>query len=129
MTIDTAKTYQATIETAKGNIVMELDPKTAPVTSTTSCCCPTWASTTGCRWRTCNRIRGARLRRYRLAGQAARQRCGLPLALEPTAAASQVVTGTVSMYPVPDPATGQPLASGSQFFISFTTPSPTPGHR
>ena len=34
-------------------------------------------------------------------------------------AASQVVTGTVSMYPVQDPATGEPKASGSQFFISF----------
>ena len=32
MTIDPAKTYQATIETDKGNIVVELDPKSAPAT-------------------------------------------------------------------------------------------------
>ncbi len=51
---------------------------------------------------------------------------GYTLALEPTANASQVVTGTVSMYPVQDPATGNALASGSQFFISFmATPEGT----
>ncbi len=32
MTIDPAKSYAATIETDKGNIVVELDPKTAPTT-------------------------------------------------------------------------------------------------
>jgi cyclophilin family peptidyl-prolyl cis-trans isomerase len=32
--------------------------------------------------------------------------------------AGQIVTGTVVMYPVPD-AQGNPVASGSSFFISF----------
>ena len=58
---------------------------------------------------------------YLVSGSPAKQPdsdMGYTLALEPTANASQIITGTVSMYPVPD-ATGAPTASGSQFFISF----------
>jgi cyclophilin family peptidyl-prolyl cis-trans isomerase len=33
--------------------------------------------------------------------------------------ASPIVTGTLAMYPVPD-AAGNPVASGSQFFIAFS---------
>ena len=116
MTIDTDKTYQATMETDKGNIVMDLDPKTAPMTVNNFVLLADLGFFDGMP------VAHVQEDNYLVAGSPAKRPdsdVGYVLALEPTAAASKVVTGTVSMYPVQDPATGNPLASGSQFFISF----------
>ncbi len=116
MTIDPTKSYSATIETDKGNIVVELDPKTAPTTVNNFVLLSNLGFYDGMP------VAHVQEGSYLVAGSPIKRPdsdVGYALALEPTAAASQVVTGTVSMYPVQDPATGNPLASGSQFFISF----------
>ena len=46
MTIDTSKTYTATVKTTTGTFEVALDAKTAPRPSTTSCSWPTRASST-----------------------------------------------------------------------------------
>ena len=116
VTIDPAKSFAATIETDKGNIVVELDPKTAPTTVNNFVLLSNLGFFDGMP------VAHVQEGSYLVAGSPIKRPdsdVGYTLALEPTAAASQVVTGTVSMYPVQDPATGNPLASGSQFFISF----------
>ena len=116
LTLDPAKSYAATIETDKGNIVVELDPKTAPATVNNFVLLSNLGFYDGMP------VAHVQEGGYLVAGSPIKRPdsdVGYTLAVEPTAAASQVVTGTVSMYPLPDPATGEPLASGSQFFISF----------
>ena len=116
MTIDTTKTYQATLETDKGNIVVELDPKTAPNTVNNFVLLSNLGFFDGMP------VAHVQAGSYLVTGSPAKSPqsdVGYSLALEPTASASQVVTGTVAMYPVQDPATGNALASGSQFFVSF----------
>ena len=116
MTIDATKSYQATVETDKGKIVVDLDPKSAPATVNNFVLLANLGFFDG--------IPVAHVQEdgYLVTGSPAKRPdsdVGYTLALEPTANASKVVTGTVSMYPIQDPATGNPLASGSQFFISF----------
>jgi cyclophilin family peptidyl-prolyl cis-trans isomerase len=116
VTIDPAKSYAATIETDKGNIVVELDPKTAPTTVNNFVLLSNLGFYDGMP------VAHVQENSYLVAGSPIKRPdsdVGYTLALEPTANASKVITGTVSMYPIQDPATGQPLASGSQFFISF----------
>lgn len=116
MTIDATKSYQATLETDKGKIVMELDPKIAPTTVNNFVLLSNLGFYDGMP------VAYVQEGSHLVSGSPAKRPdsdVGYTLALEPTASASQVVTGTVSMYPIQDPATGDPLASGSQFFISF----------
>jgi cyclophilin family peptidyl-prolyl cis-trans isomerase len=116
MTIDPAKSYQATLETAKGNIVVELDPKAAPATVNNFALLSNLGFYDGMP------VAFVQEGGYFVSGSPAKSPqsdVGYTLAVEPTASASKVVTGTISMYPLPDPATGEPKASGSQFFISF----------
>jgi cyclophilin family peptidyl-prolyl cis-trans isomerase len=116
LTLDPAKSYAATIETDKGNIVVELDPKTAPTTVNNFVLLSNLGFYDGMP------VAHVQEGSYLIAGSPMKRPdsdVGYTLALEPTANASKVVTGTVSMYPIQDPATGNPLASGSQFFISF----------
>jgi peptidyl-prolyl cis-trans isomerase B (cyclophilin B) len=117
VTLDPTKSYAATIETDKGNIVVELDPKTAPTTVNNFVLLSNLGFYDGLP------VAHVQEGSYLVAGSPLKRPdsdVGYTLALEPTANASKVVTGTVSMYPIQDPATGNPLASGSQFFISFT---------
>ena len=116
MTIDATKSYEATMETDKGNIVVELDPKTAPMTVNNFVLLSNLGFYDGMP------VAHVQEGSYLVVGSPIKRPdsdVGYTLALEPTANASKVVTGTVSMYPIQDPATGLPLASGSQFFISF----------
>jgi len=116
MAIDPNKTYQATLDTAKGKIVVDLDPKTAPLTVNNFVMLANLGFFDGMP------IAHVQPDAYLVTGSPAKQPSsdvGYAIELEPTANASQIVTGTVSMYPVGDAATGAPMASGSQFFISF----------
>ena len=116
VTIDPAKSYAATIETDKGNIVVELDSKSAPATVNNFVLLSNLGFYDGMP------VAHVQEGSYLVAGSPIKRPdsdVGYTLAPEPTANASKVVTGTVSMYPIQDPATGLPLASGSQFFISF----------
>lgn len=115
MTLDLTKTYQATIETDKGEIVIDLDAKTAPQTVNNFVLLANLGYYDGMP------VAHTEAGTYMVTGSPASQPAsdvGYPLQLEPLANASQIVTGTVSMYPVPD-AAGEVVASGSQFFISF----------
>jgi cyclophilin family peptidyl-prolyl cis-trans isomerase/Na+-transporting methylmalonyl-CoA/oxaloacetate decarboxylase gamma subunit len=116
MTIDPAKTYQATLETDKGNIVVELDPKSAPATVNNFVLLSDLGFYDGMP------VAHVQEDGYLVTGSPNKRPdsdVGYTLPAETGVTASQVVTGTVSMYPVQDPATGEPKASGSQFFISF----------
>ena len=116
VTIDPAKSYAATIETDKGNIVVELDPKTAPATVNNFVLLSNLGYYDGMP------VAHVQEGGYLVTGSPIKRPdsdVGYTLPAEAGVTASQVVTGTVSMYPVQDPATGEPKASGSQFFISF----------
>jgi cyclophilin family peptidyl-prolyl cis-trans isomerase len=116
VTIDPAKSYAATIETDKGNIVVELDPKTAPATVNNFVLLSNLGYYDGMP------VAHVQEDGYLVTGSPIKRPdsdVGYTLPAESGVTASQVVTGTVSMYPVQDPATGEPKASGSQFFISF----------
>lgn len=115
MTIDVAKTYQATIETDKGKIVIDLDPTIAPLTVNN------FVLLANLGYYDDMPVAYVEPGTYFIIGSPASQPAsdiGYTLALEPLASISEVVTGTISMYPVPDSA-GDIAASGSQFFISF----------
>ena len=79
MTIDATKSYQATVETDKGNIVVELDPKTAPMTVNNFVLLSNLGFYDGMPVAHVqpSSAAGSQLRCHRLAVQAARQRCGL----------------------------------------------------
>jgi cyclophilin family peptidyl-prolyl cis-trans isomerase len=116
LTIDPTKSYQATIETAGGNIVVDLDAKTLPQTVNN------FVMLANLGYYDNMPIAAVMTDTMFITGSPAKQPAsdvGYTLPLEPTASASTIVTGTVGMYPVADPATGNPVASGSQFFVSF----------
>ena len=116
MTIDPQKSYEAVIKTAKGDIVVELDAKTAPVSVNNFVLLSNLGFYDGMP------VAHVQEGSYLVAGSPIKRPdsdVGYTLPAEVGVTASQVVTGTVSMYPVQDPATGEPKASGSQFFISF----------
>jgi len=116
VTIDPTKSYAATIETDKGNIVVELDPKAAPATVNNFVLLSNLGFYDGMP------VAHVEEGGYLVTGSPNKRPdsdAGYTLPAETGVTASQVVTGTVSMYPVQDPATGEPKASGSQFFISF----------
>ena len=97
VTIDPAKSYAATIETDKGNIVVELDPKTAPATVNNFVLLSNLGFYDGMP------VAHVQEGSYLVAGSPIKRPdsdVGYTLPVEPAATASQVVTGTVSMYPV-----------------------------
>lgn len=117
MTLDTTKAYQATIVTDKGEIVIELDPTRAPLTVNNFVLLANLGYYDGMP------VAYTEPEVYLVTGSPASMRSsdvGYRIPLEPTANASEVVTGTVSLYPVVD-VMGDVTASGSQFFISFMT--------
>ena len=116
MYLDTAKAYQATLETDKGNIVVELDPMTAPITVNNFVLLSNLGFYDGMP------VAHVQPAAYMVTGSPAKRPdsdVGYALPLESSGSINPVIVGTVSMYPVQDPATGNSLASGSQFFISF----------
>lgn len=115
LTLDTTKSYQATIETEKGKIIIDLDPKLAPATVNNFVLLANLGYYDGMP------VAYVEPNVYMITGSPASQPSsdvGYILPIEETANASQVITGTVSLYPLADP-NGQVAASGSQFFISF----------
>jgi cyclophilin family peptidyl-prolyl cis-trans isomerase len=113
--LDTTTTYQATIETDKGNIVMELNAEAAPLTVSNFVLLANLGYYDGMP------VAHVQADTYLIIGSPAGRPdsdVGYSLEIETPAAAQEVVTGTVAMYPVPD-STGALKASGSQFFISF----------
>ena len=124
MTIDATKSYQATIDTAKGKIVVDLDAATAPLTVNNFVLLANLGFYDGMP------VAFIDPASFLVSGSPAKNPgsdVGYALELEATAAASQVVTGTISMYPVGDPATGAYKAGGSQFVIWLIQPPQNPG--
>jgi cyclophilin family peptidyl-prolyl cis-trans isomerase len=124
MTLDSSKSYQATIETDKGNIVIDLDNKAAPVTVNNFVLLADLGYYDGMP------VAFVQPEAFLVTGSPASMPTsdvGYTLEAEAAASASAIVTGTVSMYPVAVPG-GALKASGSQFFISLAElpPGQTP---
>jgi len=120
MVIDTAKAYQATIKSEKGEIVIDLDPTKAPVAVNN------FVLLSDLGFYDDMPVAYVQPDSYVVLGSpAARPDSDVGYVLQPEVApgGSEVITGTVSMYPVMDQASQQILASGSQFFITL---SPAP---
>ncbi len=124
MTIDAAKTYQATLETAQGKIVVELDAKLAPITVNNFVTLANLGYFDGMP------IAYNDPASYLVSGSPNKEPgsdVGYTFALEDTAIASDIVTGTLSMWAVAD-AAGSPVASGSQFLIWQIIVPANPGY-
>jgi cyclophilin family peptidyl-prolyl cis-trans isomerase len=115
MTIDTKKKYEATIDTDKGKVVMELDPSVAPTTVNNFVTLANLGYYDGM---PVAHVQEGTYIVFGSPNSMPDSDVGYALPVEPTVQASKVVTGTAAMYPVAD-ATGNAVASGSQFFISF----------
>jgi len=114
--IDTAKSYQATLTTAKGEIVIDLDPTGAPQAVNSFVLLANLGFYDGLP------VAYVESANYAVMGSpAAQPDSDVGYALEPEVLpeGSGIVTGTVSLYPVYDQLSGVIRASGSQFFISF----------
>jgi cyclophilin family peptidyl-prolyl cis-trans isomerase len=118
-TIDPDKTYQATIKTAKGDVLVDLDARTFPATVGNFILLSDLGYFDGLP------IAYLELDSYAVFGSpksGPTSDVGYALDLEgPSSegANSSVITGTVASYPVQNQVTGQMQASGSQFFVSF----------
>jgi cyclophilin family peptidyl-prolyl cis-trans isomerase len=125
MTIDPNKSYQATIETAKGNIVVDLNAKLAPLSVNNFVTLANLGYFDGMP------VAHTDPSSYMVSGSPAKQPgsdVGYTFPLEETAAASDIVTGTLSMWAVADPVSGAPVASGSQFLIWQILVPQNPGY-
>jgi cyclophilin family peptidyl-prolyl cis-trans isomerase len=118
-TLDLDKSYQATIKTAKGDVVIDLDAKTYPATVGNFMLLSDLGYYDGLP------IAYLEQNSYAVFGSpkaGPTSDVGYALDLEGPSSDgtnSTVITGTVAMYPVQDQVTGQMKASGSQFFVSF----------
>jgi len=118
-TVDADKTYQATIKTDKGDVVLDLDAKSYPQTVGNFILLSELGFYDGMP------IAYLELDSYAVFGSpnsGPTSDVGYSLALEGPGSqgtTSGVITGTVSMYPVQNQVTGEIMSSGSQFFISF----------
>jgi len=116
MTINPAGAYTATIKTSKGDVVVALDPKAAPKAVNNFVTLAELGFYDGLP------VAFTDPALYVVSGSPAmRPDSDVGYALEPEFGADgpKVITGTVAMYPSFDQTTGDVLASGSQFFISF----------
>ncbi len=117
MVIDATKKYEAVIETDKGNIVMELDPATAPQTVNNFYVLANLGFFDGMP------VAHVQAETYVVLGSPAGQPgsdVGYALPIEGPQP-SAIITGTVAMYPVQGATPEEFLASGSQFFIAFSS--------
>jgi cyclophilin family peptidyl-prolyl cis-trans isomerase len=125
MTIDKTKKYEATIDTTKGKIVVELDSSLSPNTVNNFVTLANLGFYDGMP------VAHAAPGTFVIMGSpksSPESDAGYTLPLEygdqvtstiTGTKANQIVTGTLAMYPLPD-AQGNPVASGSSFYISFT---------
>jgi cyclophilin family peptidyl-prolyl cis-trans isomerase len=119
MTIDPAKTYQATVSTAKGNFTLDLDTKTAPNAANSFVVLANLGFYDGMP------VAYVQPDGFAVLGSPKSNEgsdAGYNLAAEGTAPA-KIITGTVTMYPFPD--TTDPtkyLANGSQVLIWLVQP-------
>jgi len=117
MTINPSAAYTATIKTSKGDVVVALDPKAAPKAVNNFVTLANLGFYDGLP------VAFTDPALYVVSGSPAmRPDSDVGYALEPEFGADgpKVITGTVAMYPSFDQLTGDVMASGSQFFISFT---------
>jgi cyclophilin family peptidyl-prolyl cis-trans isomerase len=122
MTIDKTKTYQATIETAKGTVVMDLDASKAPNAVNN------FMVLANLGFYDNMPVTFVQPGAYAIMGSPAGQPqsdIGYQLDIEPDAAASEVVTGTVAYYPAAA-LDGSIKASGSQILITFMSAPQSP---
>jgi peptidyl-prolyl cis-trans isomerase B (cyclophilin B) len=116
LTLEEGKAYQATIKTSKGDIVIDLDSERGATTVNNLKLLADLGFYDGMP------VSYVESGTYALFGSPAARPdsdVGYLLPLEPDAAATQIVTGTVAMYPIPDQTSGELKASGSQFFITL----------
>ena len=116
MTVDLKKSYQATIKTAQGDIVIDLDPQRAPVSVNN------FVLLANLGYYDNMPVAYVQSETYAVFGSPAGRPdsdIGYTLAAEVAPADSQILTGTVSFFPIFEP-DGTVLANGSQFFISFS---------
>jgi peptidyl-prolyl cis-trans isomerase B (cyclophilin B) len=117
MVIDTSKKYEAVIEMDKGNIVLELDPAIAPETVNNFYVLANLGFFDNMP------VAHVQADTYVVMGSPAGQPgsdVGYTLPLEGPQP-SAIITGTVAMYPLPGATAAETLASGSQFFIAFSS--------
>lgn len=115
LALDADRVYQATIETGKGNIVMELNAEAAPLTV------GNFVMLANLGYYDNMPVAHVQADTYLIIGSPAGRPdsdVGYALEIEAAAAMQEVITGTVAMYPV-QTSDGSLKASGSQFFISF----------
>jgi cyclophilin family peptidyl-prolyl cis-trans isomerase len=118
-TLDLEKSYQATIKTSKGDVVIDLDAKNYPATVGNFILLSDLGFYDGLP------IAYLELDSYAVFGSpksGPTSDVGYTLDLEGPSGGSAnaaVITGTVAMYPVQNPVSGDMKASGSQFFVSF----------
>lgn len=115
MTLDTTKTYQATIETDKGQFVIDLDAELAPISVNNFVLLANLGYYDGMP------VAFAEPGVYMIAGSPAsmpNSDVGYSISVERPVTDTQIITGTVSLYPTQSLA-GEVVASGSQFFVSF----------
>jgi cyclophilin family peptidyl-prolyl cis-trans isomerase len=117
VTLEEGKAYQATIKTPKGDIVIDLDSENAAATVNNLKLLADLGFYDGMP------VSYVEPGAYAMFGSPAARPdsdVGYLLPLEETASASEIITGTVAMYPIPVQASGELKASGSQFFIALT---------
>ncbi len=116
MTIDATKKYEATIETDKGNIVIELDPTVASQSVNN------FFVLANLGFYDKMPVAYVQPNVYMVVGSPASQPdsdVGYSLPTESAVGATSIVTGTVAMYPLQTD-TGDYRISGSEFFIAFS---------
>jgi peptidyl-prolyl cis-trans isomerase B (cyclophilin B) len=114
--IDPSKTYQATVKSEKGDIVIDLDAKGAPVTVNN------FVLLSNLGFFDDMPVAYVQPESYVVMGSPANRPdsdVGYTLDPEVSPSGSKILTGTVSMYPVFNQTDNSVKASGSQFFISF----------
>jgi len=114
--IDPSKTYQATVSSEKGDIVIDLDAKGAPNTVNN------FVLLSNLGFYDNMPVAYVQPESYVVMGSPANRPdsdVGYTLDPEASPSGSKIMTGTVSMYPVFNQTDNQVKASGSQFFVSF----------
>ncbi len=114
--VDPAKKYQASIATSKGEIVADLDAVKAPVTVSN------FVALANLGFYDNMEVTFSDPTQYVILGSPNKQPdsdVGYAMEIEESAD-TPVITGTLSAYPVFDPATGDARASGSLVFIAFS---------
>ncbi len=117
MAINPAKTYQATVETARGVFVLDLDAKAAPIAVNSFVVLANLGYFDGMP------IAYVEPEVVALFGSPASQpdsHVGYLVAPEVTLTSGSIITGTVVLYPIADPETGRPLASASEAYLTMT---------